>query len=189
VSKIRPVHRIRAIKPQSTSRKKAAPRISGTPRLPRTPDLDTPESWRALIPRIGERRVKDIVRLMKQGVMGTAPELCVYHWLTRNNILFEFQSSFYQGKMVKGGLVADFIIFNQPNGVLALEVMGLYWHPPTVRATSDLRKRESLLRSGYYNGLKVVEVVWVDEDSIFDRYEQTMENAIAGISSIGIGEV
>ena len=65
-----------------------------------------------------------------QGVAGSLPERIVWKWLIDQDYLFEAQRSEFGGRLVLGGAVVDFLVYDIAGRPVALRVMGDYWHGP-----------------------------------------------------------
>jgi hypothetical protein len=107
--------------------------------------------------------------------VGTLPELLTYDWLEGRGYQFDFQTSFFGGRMQLGGAVADFIIMDlQPGGMVVWRVQGDYWHLMPERVRKDAVQRLRLLQHG------VVQVVDLWESAIYDRAPKVFEMAEVG---------
>ena len=105
---------------------------------------------------------------------GTAPEFAVFQALNRLGFRdrFEFQSSKFGGRAVRGGIVADFFV---PSLGLIINVQGEYWHfgrPGQVAI--DLIQRQQILSSG-------LNVVYIDEDDAMQNADFFVSEAIRGL--------
>jgi len=78
-----------------------------------------------------ETEQEELERYAKQGLVGSLPERIVYKWLEDNHYLFDWQRSFSGGRVIKGGFVVDFIVWNLVEVPVAIRVQGTYWHGPT----------------------------------------------------------
>ncbi len=101
-------------------------------------------------------------------VLGTVPELAVFAELLRRRLIpevdFTFQSNLFGGRLLKGGLVIDFLFSNPPN--LAISVAGEYWHFErgiTVRV-QDLQARTSLASEG-------ITLIFIEETDALNNAE------------------
>ena len=97
-------------------------------------------------------------------------ERIVIYWLDRNNINYDFQTSFGGGHYQLGGSVVDFII---PDRMLAWRVQGEYWHSGVEKTGSDITQKEILASAGYT-------VVDLQADDLLNRTEQTLRLALQG---------
>ena len=109
-----------------------------------------------------------------ENFVGTAPEFAVFQALNRLGFRdrFEFQSSKFGGRAVRGGLVADFFI---PSLGLIINVQGEYWHfgrPGQVAI--DLLQRQQIVSSG-------LNVVYIDEDDAMQNADFFVSEALRGI--------
>jgi len=109
-----------------------------------------------------------------ENFVGTAPEFAVFQALNRLGFRdrFEFQSSKFGGRAVRGGLVADFFIGELG---LIINVQGEYWHfgrPGQVAV--DLIQRQQIVSSG-------LNVVYLDEDDVLANALFFVSDALRGI--------
>lgn len=156
-------------------RKVKPPEIVLTPKADDATDL--PEDIRALIPRMGERQARIVWEWRKKGLRASSPEALVYDWLTKKKIPFEFQSSFFGGRIFRGGLVNDFALFHLSQGVMIWRIQGEYYHSPTKE--KDEANKQRLLMSRVKNQ-KVVAVVDLWERSIYKGVNSVCQDALSG---------
>jgi len=135
------------------------------------------EEERELEGRIGREWAKVVQRLRDQDVVGSVPELMVYGWLERRGVPFEFQSSMFGGRQVRGGLVPDFVLNHLTEALAILRVQGEYWHE---RVEGEDRAAKVRLLGAYINGQPVAYVVDVWENDVYSRIDAAMEAALAG---------
>jgi len=171
------------------------PRLASLPRLKRTaPQLrlrpesrattdDLPDEIRQLVPKMGERNARVVWKWKRMGLQATAPEALVYQWLTSRKIRFEFQSSQFGGRLIRGGLVTDFVVWNGPRP-MAWRVQGLHWHSSAATRAKDRANRIRLLASSY-GGQRFIAVVDLPEMAIYQGVNQVCEEAMKGR---GIGD-
>jgi very-short-patch-repair endonuclease len=101
-----------------------------------------------------------------EGQVASEPEVAVYYALRRVPVAFVFQSSQMGGRMQRGGTILDFFIRDL---MLGIEVMGLYWHTPTVA-------QDRLLRAALEgNGIRVV---WIDDDDALRAPDWYVQEAL-----------
>ena len=108
------------------------------------------------------------------GFVGTAPEFAVFEALNRLGFRdqFEFQSSKFGGRNVRGGIVADFFI---PSLSLIINVQGEYWHYGRPGQLGiDLIQRQQITSSG-------LRVVYIDESDALENADFYVGEAIRGI--------
>ena len=104
--------------------------------------------------------------------MLSSAEQQVYKWLTLHKIPFDTQVKMFAGYTEIGGSVVDFII---PDKMLALRIMGVYWHSSIEAQSRDRLSRERLTEAGYH-------VVDIWEDQLTDdKIDYTMNNALQGV--------
>ena len=159
------------------------PALGEMPETPRGPrQLETiADEIREWAERVGERRAREAWRIAQRGVMGTLPELCGFAWLEGRGRLFEFQSSMLGGRMIRGGAVADFVIYDLvPGGLAIWRIQGDYWHGSQESIEHDREQRERLLVS-WYGGLPVRMVVDLWESDVYSRFPEVFVSAEAGV--------
>jgi len=97
-------------------------------------------------------------------------EELVYFWLIKRRIPFESQVSLRGGVFELGGSKVDFIL---TGSMIALRVMGEYYHRGVAAEGRDMLQREVLMGLGY-----IVVDLWGDD--IKNRLEETMQKALLG---------
>jgi hypothetical protein len=147
-----------------------------TPRRDATAPLD--HTLVELERRIGARNAKIVRRWQKRGVRGTSPELLVYDWLYRRRLQFEFQSSLFGGRKIRGGLVCDFVVW-MGTSPMAWRVQGEHWHSSAADKAHDKANRYRLLRSSYM-GRHFIAVVDLWELDIYRACNRVCEDATRG---------
>lgn len=113
---------------------------------------------------------KKLEEAAKQGVPGTLPERIVWKWLEDQGFRFITQGPEFGGRLVLGGAVVDFIVYDIAGRTVALRVMGDYWHGPTFpgRQARDDEQHDRLLEMGY-----LVVDLWES-----DIYKAVIENRL-----------
>ena len=101
----------------------------------------------------------------------TAPEKAVYGALKQLQIPFEFQSSFFGGRIQRGGVIADFYIRTLS---LIISVLGTYWHYDRGRLGKDLVQRTALEGEG-------VRVIFIDEEAAISNATYYVQQALMGL--------
>ncbi len=145
-----------------------------------------PEDLRAFARVVGLRRAKAAWKLMQRGLQGSLPELLTYDWLEKHKRSFQFQTSLLGGRMVRGGTVLDFVVFDlSPDGVYCWRVQGEYWHQGPISKAQD-EWQSYRLRQLWIGGLPVVAVVDLWENDIYHRYPEIYQKAEFGISLRGV---
>jgi len=97
----------------------------------------------------------------------------VYNFLTRKNILFNFQSHLIGGfGNETGDTKVDFVL---PDRNILFRVQGTYWHTGTELEAKDLLQKERLTALGY-----IVIDLW--QEDLEYRFEDTMRKALVGES-------
>ena len=86
----------------------------------------------------------------------TSPELAVYKVLVKlvGEGNFQYQTPFMGGRMLPGGVIADFYI---PYLSLIISVIGVYWHRTRERRGQDEMQRMALLSRG-------ITTIYIDEE-------------------------
>ena len=74
-------------------------------------------------------RTEDVLeKRALQGVVGSLPERIVWKWLEQAGHVYEAQRTELGGRMVAGGAVVDFFVYDLAGTVVVLRVQGDYWH-------------------------------------------------------------
>ena len=98
-------------------------------------------------------------------------EEIVFEWLTRKNIVFEFQSQLIGGYIRSlGDAIIDFLL---PNDNLLFRVMGEYFHSSTKEKARDIIQKQNLEGMGY-----TVVDLW--EDDLLSSPDYVLEHALRG---------
>lgn len=82
----------------------------------------------------------------KQGIRGTLEERILYKELERRKVPFDFQSSLAGGRLMLGGMVADFILLDRP---VIIRMQGLKWHTGMMAEHKDEMQKGILQGYGY----------------------------------------
>jgi len=117
----------------------------------------------------------------KEEVTGTLPERITYKELQTRRIPFDFQSSFFGGRLELGGMVADFVLLDRP---LIIRIQGEYWHSPLPTQRRDAVQRGVLESMGFQ-----VEDLWDYEIYNPDVFYDRMERILSFMPQIGGGLV
>lgn len=99
------------------------------------------------------------------------PEKIVYAFLVQNGIPFDAQEKMFGGVLEVGGSVVDFILDEY---MLALRVMGTYWHSSVEARSRDREGKERLMGLGY-----MVVDLW--EDKLLENPEYVITQALQGV--------
>jgi hypothetical protein len=179
--RLQKVRRTRRVGTKLTARYvRPAEGLALMPRGPRTLDT-TPDVVLYWMTKVSRERAMRALRVQKQGVVGSLPELLAYDWLQSRNRIFDFQSSIMGGRLIMGGAVADFIIEDLiPGGLVVWRVQGDYWHIQPDRVQSDFMQKERLLSESYM-GVPVEQVVDLWESSIYWAAPFVFEMAEGGV--------
>lgn len=165
-------------------------RIPHTPTAPTAPTLSRkPPTHRAERPEAEAQRPEESTRkeartdqvprwfVIETGG-GSYPEYLVWKWLRdkgyQPGVDFQFQSSYFGGRMDLGGLVADFVI-DALTPPLIIRVQGEYWHQLPGRRARDFYEMVQLIEHGF-------QVVDVWEDDLRTRLDFAMNQALKGVS-------
>ena len=158
------------------------------PRLRHTAVYTLPDSELREITRlIGDtpsdvRTAKRIIGLRRNYPQATTPELYVMDYLRRKGVQFWFQQYLWGGRLVKGGLVADFTILYGKGGMV-INVNGDYWH--SKRTQRDRSARFSLT-GATVNGIKIFQFIEIWESDLWRMKERIIELALSGIEVRGL---
>lgn len=98
-------------------------------------------------------------------LVATEPEIVTFNTLVRIGLTpgvdFEFQSKMLGGRLDKGGLILDFLIFDPPN--LAINVNGEFFHYSNQfvfeASARDVIAREQLAKLG-------INLIFIDEKDV-----------------------
>ena len=125
------------------------PKLSDKPPRPRTIKAE-PITVRHRPIRRGSDEDK-LEKAALQGVPGTLPERIVWKWLVDEDYRFITQGAEFGGRMVIGGAVVDFVVYDIAGRPVALRVMGDYWHGPKFpdRQARDDEHYHRLTAMGY----------------------------------------
>lgn len=140
-------------------------------------DSELAEIERALGDRQRAQRVLKIKR--EQYPNATLPELVCIEWLTRRSIEFLFQEGLLGGRLYKGGVVPDLIVY-QGKDALVWAVQGNYWHQRAGMEQRDARAYQLLLGLEVY-GRRITAVVAVWERRILENTDSVLGAALLGI--------
>lgn len=168
---------------------KAAKKFKTLPVL-KPPSLDgTDPELTALIKRVGGDRniAKRIMRLAEQFPAASVPELIVYTWLQKEGLNFDFQVELYGGRRFEGGLLPDFVVYQDRTHATAWQIQGSYWHSIARKGFHDQTSQWRMLGQ-VVNGATIGKVIEIWENDLYmGRHVQTLFYALAGISMRGIG--
>lgn len=108
---------------------------------------------------------------------GSLPEWAIYHALLtlgkKPDVDFTYQSPRMGGRMVRGGVVIDFL-FRDPPG-LAINVQGIYYHYGAMRKPgNDVMQRATLAGMG-------ITLIFIDEDDALVSPRYYASEALRGI--------
>ena len=85
-----------------------------------------------------------------QGATGTLPERIVQRWLESAGHLYQAEHWEMGGRLVLGGAVVDFVVYDLAPQPVVLRVMGEYWHGELPgRQARDDEQAQRLRRMGY----------------------------------------
>lgn len=109
----------------------------------------------------------------------TLPELVCIDWLVRRNIEHMFQVGLFGGRLYKGGIVPDLIVY-LGNSAIVWPVQGNYWHQRPGMEQRDLAARRLLMGLNVY-GHTITAVVEVWERRILEDADKVCASALMGI--------
>lgn len=129
---------------------------------------------------VGDRqKAKKLLVLWDDYPSATVPELVVIEWLIRRNIKFLYQLSMRGGRVRRGGIVPDLVVFQDPN-CLVWQVNGNYWHSRPGAAEQDANASRLLLGQRI-EGRDVIAVVALWESRILADADSVCSAALIGI--------
>lgn len=140
-------------------------------------DTELAEIERALGDRNRAKRVLKIKRT--QYPNATLPELVCIEWLQRRSIEFLFQEGLLGGRLYKGGVVPDLIVYQGKDAVV-WAVQGNYWHTRPGMEQRDTRAHHLILGLEVY-GHRITAVVAVWERRILADTDSVLSAALLGI--------
>ena len=165
-----------ALRPPSVPRTPAVRSLSSKPpsARARTPEAEAKRPEKSQRKETKEQQVPRWWVIETGG--GSYPEYLAWKWLRdkgyKPGVDFQFQSSYFGGRLDLGGLVADFVI-DVLTPPLIIRVHGEYWHTLPGRKTRDFFEKIQLLEHGF-------EVVDVWEDDLLSKLDFTMSQALKG---------
>ena len=124
----------------------------------------------------------------KDTVHGTLPERVVYKELLKRHIPFDFQSSLAGGRLLLGGMVADFILLDRN---LIIRVQGSKWHTGYFNEIED-RMQAGILQAYGYDVVDVWDWQIEDPGLLEDWFRDNVDSGPAipgGIVVTGSAEV
>jgi len=108
-------------------------------------------------------------------VYGSLPERIVYKELVRRKIPFSFQSSMAGGRMILGGMVADFILIGLST---IIRVQSQFWHSSLEAIARDDMQRAIMEKMGY-TVLDLWDYIILAEDLFDDWMRRLFEGRVA----------
>jgi len=142
-------------------------------------DLPAPEEI-VSTPKQPGRREDPLEKAALQDVPGSLPERIVWKWLERKGHLYEAQMPQFGGRVLAGGAVVDFIVYDLAGMPVVIRVQGDYWHGP-MRPGQQSRDDDQSARLRL-QGYLVVDL-WegdIYEAVQHDRLSQYIEGALLG---------
>lgn len=111
---------------------------------------------------------------------GTVPEYFIYKACERvvgpEYVNFEFQGGFFGGRLVRGGIIPDILIYNPRVG---LNIQGARWHlSPIGSPANDRLQRAQMEAIG-------VRMEYIGEEEAINRPDEAVREAIAGVRGRG----
>ena len=128
------------------------PAIRALRKRSRMPTVAAPSGRIPLVPELARPETKDPLEAKaKQGVIGSLPERIIWKWLEDQKLAFQWQQSAFGGRMLRGGMVLDFVVLGLAAGPVVIRVQGDYWHGPTSpgRPGRDDDQAQRLRAKGY----------------------------------------
>ena len=116
-----------------------------------------------------------MVQKTAEEFVGTEPERLCYNALIQlgrvPEVDFSFQTSLLGGRMDRGVLVVDFMLYDPPD--LAISVLGVYFHYKMGGGTRarDLMTREVMAGEG-------TTLIFIDENDLMDNARYYVEEAL-----------
>jgi hypothetical protein len=125
-------------------------------------------------------------QLVPVGFEGSLPEFIVLQTLERlglqEGVDFAYQSSFFGGRLDRGGLVIDFLFVNPPD--LAINVQGEFFHQEqgSVVIARDRMARAQLAGQG-------ITLIFIDAEDILEDPERHVRDALRFVDNSFLGGV
>jgi hypothetical protein len=125
-------------------------------------------------------------QLVPVGFEGSLPEFIVIQTLARlgfqQGIDYDYQSSFFGGRLDRGGLVIDFLFVNPPD--LAINVQGEFFHQEqgSVVIARDRMARAQLAGQG-------ITLIFIDAEDILEDPERHVRDALRFVDNSFLGGV
>ena len=158
------------------------PKRSGFKALPDLPvvkmiDFESEEERELERKLKDEKLAKRLSKLRDTLPYATVPELVTFDWLRYNKYNFIYQVEVGE-RGRKGSKMPDFVV-NLGGQGLAWQVQGEYWHSGETTRAQD-RALNAILRGQEIAGTRIVAVVELWEDDIYDKRPRVFEEAIRG---------
>lgn len=140
----------------------------------------------ALIKRLGgdSSLAKRILSLQKKFPVGTIPELLVYDWLRKEGLSFDYQVELYGGRGFRGGLIPDFVLYQDGTNADVWQVNGDYWHSISRKGFHDQTSKWRMLGQ-IINGRTVKRVMELWESDLYLMRPEIFYWALAGLEVRG----
>ncbi len=111
---------------------------------------------------------------------GTIPEYYIYRALWRTGreegIDFEYQASFAGGRLIRGGIIPDFLVYAPKVGI---NVQGQRYHlPPFANPSNDRIQRAQMESVG-------VRMEYISEEEALNSPDEAVRSALAGTRGRG----
>lgn len=127
---------------------------------------------------------KRIVALQARFPVGTVPELIVYDWLRKEGLRFDYQVELYGGRGFRGGLIPDFVLYQDQTNADIWQVQGDYWHSISRKGFHDQTSKWRLLGQ-IVNGATIKRVMELWERDLYLQRPQVFYLALAGLEMRG----
>ena len=140
-----------------------------------------PDAVDALLARMDstDRRLgKRLLSLSQRFAGGSLPEWITYDWLDRNQVDFSYQVELYGGRMRRGGLLPDFVVYGG-GAAMAWRIQGEYWHTRADKRQRDFDEVARLLGQ-YVQGARIEQVVDLWESDVYRRRPWIYQLAMLG---------
>lgn len=144
-----------------------------------------PDALQELIRDLGGRSAdvklaKRVLGMKPEFPAASIPELIVYCWLTDKKIPFTYQAMLFGGRRSKGGLVPDFVVDYNGQG-LAWQIEGEYWHRQQSEHGQKDASVKMRLTGTVYKGVRISTVVSLWEKDIYKLRPRIFNFALSGI--------
>jgi hypothetical protein len=127
------------------------PKMPGLGDAPSPSSISTGDTIAATFDLPGTAKPDPLEQYALQGVTGSLPERIIWKWLEDSGHNYIAQEALMGGRLILGGAVVDFIVYDLARAPVVLRVQGDYWHGPLGpgKAGRDDEQSRRLTERGY----------------------------------------